>query len=210
MCFFLFSVIFQLSKNSLFQKRGAKIVFFNFQCFKLFFWKFSFFGLLKHYKNRGFSNFWGFLLLKEKKTGKKNDNWNLWILVFLVQKWPFRDAHLLAKTKGPETPIFIVFFGCALSGPRGQKREILKSHQKKIWLITETLIFGYFCCFFFGFFFRVFSFSLFFVSFFVFVCFFGGLKGQVMWPEGPPHLALNPPSFFLFFGCFFLLFFLEG
>ena len=24
------------------------------------------------------------------------------------------------------------------------------------------------------------------------------------WPEGPPHLALNPPSFFfLFFGCFF-------
>ena len=29
---------------SYFSKRGAKIVFFNFQCFKLFFWKFSFFG----------------------------------------------------------------------------------------------------------------------------------------------------------------------
>ena len=34
LCFFLFSVIFQLSKNSLFQRRGAKNVFFNFQCFK--------------------------------------------------------------------------------------------------------------------------------------------------------------------------------
>ena len=35
--FFLFPVIFQLSKNSLFQIRGAKIGFFNFQCFKLIF-----------------------------------------------------------------------------------------------------------------------------------------------------------------------------
>ena len=38
---------------------------------------------------------------------------------------------------------------------------------------------------------------------FVFVCFFGGFKGHVGWPEGPPHLALNP--FFCF--CFsFVLF----
>ena len=34
--------------------------------------------------------------------------------------------------------------------------------------------------------------------------FFGGFKGQVRWPEGPPHLALNPPFWFLFFGCFCL------
>ena len=30
---------------------------------------------------------------------------------------------------------------------------------------------------------------------FYFVCFFvsfGGFKGQVRWPKGPPHLALNP------------------
>ena len=26
------------------------------------------------------------------------------------------------------------------------------------------------------------------------------------WPEGPPHLALNPPYFF----CFFVLFFFGG
>ena len=55
---------------------GAKIGFFKFLCFKLIFGKFSFLGLLKHYKNRGFSRFLCFLFLKEKKGKKKNDNWN--------------------------------------------------------------------------------------------------------------------------------------
>ena len=58
---------------------------------------------------------------------------------FLVQKWPFRDAQLLFKKKrGPETPIFIVFFGRALFGPRCQKREILKSHQEKWKILTDN------------------------------------------------------------------------
>ena len=46
------------------------------------------------------------------------------------------------------------------------------------------------------------------VSFFLFLffVFFGGFKGEVRWPKGPPHLALNPPYFlfvflFLFFPC---------
>ena len=59
----------------------------------------------------------------------------------------------------------------------------------------------FWCCFFcfcFGFFF----FFCFFCScFFCFCfCFFflGGFKGQVRWPKGPPHLALNPPYFFVF------------
>ena len=48
---------------------------------------------------------------------------------------------------------------------------------------------------------------LFFLFFFVFCFLFvfafcGVFKGQVRWPEGPPHLALNPP--------FFVLFFVEG
>ena len=49
---------------------------------------------------------------------------------------------------------------------------------------------------------------LFFFAFFVlFFLFFGGFKGQVRWPEGPPHLALNLLIFwFLFFVCCFLLF----
>ena len=49
-----------------------------------------------------------------------------------------------------------------------------------------------------------------FFLFFCFCFFFGGFKGQVRWPKGPPHLALNPPYFicfvflFLFFCfCFF-------
>ena len=47
---------------------------------------------------------------------------------------------------------------------------------------------------------------------FLFFCFFflvfllGGFKGQVRWPEGPPHLALNPPYLFVFYLFFWLLF----
>ena len=50
-------------------------------------------------------------------------------------------------------------------------------------------------CFFFGF--------CFLFSFFVF---FGGFKGQVRWPKGPPHLALNPPYLFFFVVVFFCSF----
>ena len=47
---------------------------------------------------------------------------------------------------------------------------------------------------------------LFFVCcfFFFWFLFFFLFKGQVMWPKGPPHLALNPPYLFTF--CFFVLF----
>ena len=50
-------------------------------------------------------------------------------------------------------------------------------------------------------------FSCFFVFLVFFLCFFGGCKGQVRWPEGPPHLALNPPYLFFLFFWFFVLFF---
>ena len=46
----------------------------------------------------------------------------------------------------------------------------------------------------------------------VFLC-FGGFKSQVKWPEGPPHLALNPPYVFLFvwfFRCVFCSFVFFG
>ena len=53
---------------------------------------------------------------------------------------------------------------------------------------------------------------VFFCVFFLFFCFLffvGGFKGQGRWPEGPPHLALNPPYLFLlFFGVFFVFCFL--
>ena len=44
---------------------------------------------------------------------------------------------------------------------------------------------------------------LFFWVFVFFSVFFGGFKGQVRWPKGPPHLALNPPYFFFVFFFFF-------
>ena len=75
--------------------------------------KLSFLGLLKHYKNRCFSKFVSFfLLLKEKKTGKKDDNWNFRIWIFLVEKWLFRDAYLLFK-KRRLRPLFLLCFGGA-------------------------------------------------------------------------------------------------
>ena len=76
------------------------------------------------------------------------------------------------------------------------------------------------------FFFGVCFFGCFFCCFVFWFCFFGGFKGQVRWPKGPPHLALNPPYFicfcfvclfvfcvflfylFLFFCCYFFCFFL--
>ena len=55
-------------------------------------------------------------------------------------------------------------------------------------------------------FFVFFLFCSCFVFVFVVFCFlFGGFKGQVRWPKGPPHLALNPPYFL--FVCFWCLFF---
>ena len=41
----------------------------------------------------------------------------------------------------------------------------------------------------------------------VVLVFFGGFKGQVRWPEGPPHLALNPPYLLFVFCCFFVFVF---
>ena len=41
--------------------------------------------------------------------------------------------------------------------------------------------------------------------------FVGGFKGQVRWPKGLPHLALNPPYFFVIFVfCSLFCFFLGG
>ena len=52
----------------------------------------------------------------------------------------------------------------------------------------------------------LFLYFLFFVFVFLFFfLFFGGFKGQVRWPKGPPHLALNPPYFICF--SFFVVFY---
>ena len=95
-----------------------------------------------------------------------------------------------------------MFWGCApFLGPSCQKREILDPPpRKKFWLITEELIFWYFwvCVSF-----PSFCFFLLFFCLFLF-WFFGGFKGQVRWPKGPPHLAPNPPYLFVSFSFFFV------
>ena len=58
-------------KIAFFKKRVQKLGFPIFSVLSLNFENSLFLGLLKHYKNRGFSNFLCFVLLKEKKTGKK-------------------------------------------------------------------------------------------------------------------------------------------
>ena len=200
--FFCVQLFANFLKIASFKKRVQKFFFSNFCVLSLNFENSLFLGLLKHYKNRGFSQFLWFLLLKKKKKAKNNDNWNFWFGFFLVQKWPFRDAHLFFKKnllKPLPPPIFIVFFGCALFGPSCQKREILDTHQNKRKNLTDNwkALFWYFWCFFF------FCFSVFLVVCFCF--FFEGLRVRLRWPKGPPHLALNPP--YLWGGVFFVFFF---
>ena len=74
---------------------------------------------------------------------------------------------------------------------------------------TSFLFFFVFFCFFLFFFVFVFFCFLFCFFCFLFLVFFGGFKGQVRWPEGPPHLALNPPYSFIYFSFSFCLFFLS-
>ena len=105
-------------------------------------------------------------------------------------------------------PCFYCVLGCALSGPSCQKKRILghPPENRKFWLIIEKLFFWYFCVFL-HFLHLFFFFLLFFVGFVFFVLFLGGFKGQVRWPEWPPHLALNPRSCFVCFVFFCFVFF---
>ena len=189
-CFFFLSNIWQLSKNSLFQKRVQKLGFFNFLCFKFKIWKFSFFsGLLKHYKNRVSANFGVFCCWKRIKA-KKIDNWNFWIRVHLVQKWPFRDAKTFFSKKIGWNPYFYSVLGVRVFWAKLSKKAIFwtpPQKKRKFWLITEKLIFFWYFC-------VVLLFLSFFVCFFFVFCFFlffcvffWGFKGQVRWPEGPLH-----------------------
>ena len=135
-----------------------------------------------------------FLLLKEKKKAKNKDNWNLWIWVFcpkMAVSW-----CISAFQQNLPRPLFLLcFLGARFLGQGVKKGNF--GHPQKRKKMTENwkALFWYFCCFF------VCSFFVVFLLFFGFLCFFGGFKGQVRWPEGPPHLALNPPYLFLF--CFF-------
>ena len=166
----------------------------------------NFLGLLKHYKNRGFSRFLCFLFLKKKK-GKKKMITGIYEFGFFWSKNGRFVTHNFFPKKIAWNPYFYSVFGCAFSGPRCQKRQFLDTLSKKNLTDNWKVLFLVFLCFLFflSWFFFFCCFLLFFVVFlfclfcFVFVLFlFGGFKGQVRWPKGPPHLALNP-HFFVFF-----------
>ena len=177
---------------------------FKFKCLKTIFLR-----LAKTLYNRGISQFLWFLLFKEKKKEKKKKITGISGFGFLlVQKWPFRDAHLFFSKKpcwNPYSVLGVRAFWAKLS----KKGNFAHPPEKKNWLITEKLFFGIFFC--------VcvcvcVCFSLFF--FFLFLgflggCFFGGFEGQVRWPQGLPHLAPNP-HLFVFFWFFCWVFFVGG
>ena len=147
----------------------------------------------------------------EREKRQKNDNWNFWIWVFLSKNGRFVTHNFFPQKIG-WNPYFYSVFGCAFSGPRCQKRQFVDTLLKKKNLTDNwKVFFWYFCVFFFFFLgFFCFFFCFFFVCFFCFV-FFGGFKGQVRWPKGPPHLALNPPYLIVFvFLLFFCLIFFGG
>ena len=145
-------------------------------------------------------------VVKEKKKAKKMITGISGFDFLLAKNGRFVTQNCSPKQRVAETPIFIVLFGCALFGQVVKKGNFGHPPKKrKKWLITEKLFFWYFCVF-------VFFVFVFFFFLFCYSCaFFGGFKGQVRWPEGPPHLALNPPYLF-FVSSFFLLgfFVLEG
>ena len=109
-------------------------------------------------------------------------------------------------------PYFYSVLGVRAFWAKLSKKAIFGHPPKKKNILTDNwkALFWYFLCFFtFCFFFFVFlvCFFVFFCFLFLFWFFFGGFKGQVRWPEGQPHLALNPP-YLLFVFLLFLLFLL--
>ena len=66
-------------------------------------------------------------------------------------------------------------------------------HKSSFYVLVDVSVFGGFPWFYY-----LLSFK--FVQFLFFFCW--GFKGQVRWPEGPPHLALNPPYLFSVFCVF--------
>ena len=70
LCFFCFQLFANFLKLAFFKKRVQKLGFSIFSVLSLNFENYLFLGLLKHYKNRAFSNF-GFCCWKRRKRPKK-------------------------------------------------------------------------------------------------------------------------------------------
>ena len=143
-------------------------------------------------------------MLKKQKIYEK-----LWV-VFEHGKWCFLGLFFSGFN------VIVVCFLCVCHSCKSVQNACFPSFLGFCGVAYSCLLgFGRFRCFsgscvwfFFcsGFVFVCFGFvsALLLVLFFFIVLFFGGFKGQVRWPKGPPHLALNPPYFYFFCFCFFL------
>ena len=175
LCVFLCPIICQFSKNRLFSKKSAKFGFPNFLCFKFNFGKISFFGLLKHYKNRGFSQCLCLFLLEREKNKQK--------MITGISGFGFCPKAAVSwrtsvfRNIFAETPISIVFSGVRFLAKLSKKGNF--GHSTKIWLIIEKLFFGILCFFLFFPFLLV---SCFFVFWEVLRVRWGGPKGHLTWP----------------------------
>ena len=162
--FFLLSYHFvcvQLSANFLkiafFKKKGCKSFFLQFVCFKFNFENALFYGLLKHYNNRGFSQFLCFIMLKEKRIGKQKMITGIsgfWVFFFRSKMAVSWRTSVFQKCFA-ETLVSIVFFGCALFGPSCRKKGKFWTPTKKKKKLTDNwkalflyILFLFFCLFF--------------------------------------------------------------
>ena len=127
--FFGCPIIGNFLKIAFFEKeKGCKNWVFQILCFKFIFWKFSFLGLLKYYKNRGFSRFLCFCYWKIRKR-QKNDNWNFWIRVSFPKMAVSWRTSVFQKTL--LKPLFLYCFWVHAFWAKVSKNEILDAHQKR-------------------------------------------------------------------------------
>ena len=175
----------------------------------MFFWKHYFYSVFS--KTQLFKN-------KNCMMKKTENLWKIvgcfwtWKIVFLVffvlRLYTYCGLFLCVYHKSAKNACFPQFFGFFLGW-----LLLLYLGLEGLYVLVFFFWSSFWCGF--GFSLALFCFVLgcccFCLCFFglFFSCFFGGFKGQVRWPEGPPHLALNPPFSFCFFFCFFFfLFFL--
>ena len=78
------------------------------------------------------------VVVREEKGPKKMITGISGFGFFFVQKWPFRDSKLFCKKWVAETPIFIVFFGCAFFGQVVKKGKFWTPTKKKQKKMTDN------------------------------------------------------------------------
>ena len=138
---------------------------------------------------------------RRKKSAKKmiTEIYEFWF--FWSKNGRFVTHICFPKKSFAWNPYFYCVWGVSAFWAKvSKKKEIFEKPPKKRKHLTDNwkAPFLVFLLFFWGLFHLALNppYFFFFCFFFVFFCFFvvfvGGFKGQVRWPEGPPHLTLKP------------------